>query len=58
MLPFNPEIQTEGLRPVDRKEQRHGLTQELRLGRLVDLADELHQRIVQERLDVALEVDA
>src|SRR5690606_12387706 len=43
--------QAERFRPVDREQQRHRVAEEARLLRVADLADELHQRIVEQRLD-------
>ena len=49
---------TEWLRPVDRKEQRHGASEEIALLLLIDLADELDQRVAQQMPNLPLEVSA
>ncbi len=48
--------QPERFRPVDREQQRPGLAQELALGALVDLADEFHARLVEQRFDLLAEI--
>jgi hypothetical protein len=50
--------QPEGLGPVDGKEEGAGVPEERRLPRLVDLADELDERMGEQAADVALEVVA
>src|SRR5579875_3258345 len=46
----------EGLRPVDRKEQRARIAEECALLSLPDLADELDERMIEQRADALLEV--
>ena len=50
--------QPERLGPVNRKEQRRGAAEERGLLRFADFADELHQRVVEQMADLALEVGA
>jgi hypothetical protein len=44
--------QAKRLRPIDRKQKRQRLAQEFGLAALIDLADELDPRIVQQRRDL------
>ena len=48
--------EAERLRPVDGEEERERIAEEARLGVIVDLADELDQRIGEQRLDDRPEV--
>ncbi len=43
--------QAKGLGPVNREQQRQGMPEEVALGALVDLADELDQGMVEQRRD-------
>jgi len=48
--------QAERLRPIDREQKRLCLAQEFGLAALIDLADELDPRIVQQRCDLFTEI--
>ena len=48
--------QPERLRPVDREQQGARAAEESRLVGIADLADELDQRVVEQRLDLVLEI--
>ena len=48
----------ERLRPIDGKEERARAAEELLFAGLADLADELDERIGEERRDVSLEIRA
>src|SRR5262249_31657685 len=50
--------QTERFGPVDRKQQCGRLPEKLALLLFIDLADEFHERVVQKRTDLVLEVVA
>src|SRR5262252_6077213 len=49
--------QSEGFRPADREYQRQRVGEKLRLVLRADLANELDQRIIEERADDAVEID-
>jgi hypothetical protein len=46
----------EGLGPIDRKQQGARLSEELSLSPVVDLADKLDQRVVQQRFNLPLKI--
>jgi len=48
--------QAEWLRPIDREQKRLRLAQEFGLAALIDLADELDPRIVQQRYNLFAEI--